>query len=165
MEVAVNDTNIFIDIIQADLFEIFLRLPLEIHTTDMVLEEITNPEQYEIVSRACNEKKILLKVFDFEDLTRIGEILYKHGKVSMQDCGVLFYADVNNFTLITSDGPLRKIAKSTGVKVRGLLFIFNLMVKEELISIEIAKQKLNFLIDNGTRLPEIEVHRLFKSWD
>ena len=38
----VNDTNIFIDLISVDLLDDFFNLPIGVHTTDLVLNELTD---------------------------------------------------------------------------------------------------------------------------
>lgn len=43
--IVVNDTNIFIDLIAVDLLDKFFSLPIEIHTTDFVVHELTEPLQ------------------------------------------------------------------------------------------------------------------------
>lgn len=39
--IVVNDTNIFIDLISVDLLDEFFSLPIDIHTTDFVINELT----------------------------------------------------------------------------------------------------------------------------
>ena len=43
--IVVNDTNIFIDLISVDLLDEFFSLPIDIHTTDFVVHELTEPLQ------------------------------------------------------------------------------------------------------------------------
>ena len=44
MQIVVNDTNLFIDLIHAELIDFFFQLPFEVHTTDFVVGEIEDPE-------------------------------------------------------------------------------------------------------------------------
>ena len=41
----VSDTNIFIDLMNIGVLDMFFQLPWEIHTTDMVISEFKNEEQ------------------------------------------------------------------------------------------------------------------------
>lgn len=43
--IVVNDTNIFIDLISVDLLDEFFSMPIDIHTTDLVVHELTEPLQ------------------------------------------------------------------------------------------------------------------------
>lgn len=48
--IVVSDTNVFIDLISIGLQEQFFQLPMEIHTTDMVVLEIKRSGQHEIIN-------------------------------------------------------------------------------------------------------------------
>jgi len=40
MAIAVNDANIFIDLLEIDLIDTFFELKLDLHTTNLVLNEL-----------------------------------------------------------------------------------------------------------------------------
>lgn len=44
MQIVVNDTNLFIDLIHAELIDFFFQLPFEVHTTDFVVDELIRCE-------------------------------------------------------------------------------------------------------------------------
>lgn len=45
MDIVVNDTNIFLDLMSVGLLDISFKLPLKFHTVDYVVAEITDMEQ------------------------------------------------------------------------------------------------------------------------
>ena len=45
MDIVVNDTNIFLDLISIGLLDASFELPIKFHTVDYVIEEIINEEQ------------------------------------------------------------------------------------------------------------------------
>ena len=47
--IVVSDTNVFIDLISIGLQEQFFQLPMEIHTTDMVVFEVNRSDQSNIM--------------------------------------------------------------------------------------------------------------------
>ena len=49
MDIIVNDTNIFIDLHTSGLLNEFLNLPIEVHTVDFVISELTDDEQRQAV--------------------------------------------------------------------------------------------------------------------
>jgi hypothetical protein len=51
MEIIVSDTNIFIDLHSCALLDSFFKLPYNVHTTDFVMSELTQGDQYENVVR------------------------------------------------------------------------------------------------------------------
>ena len=73
MKVVISDTNIFIDLLNADLLDTFLKLPLEVHTTDFVINELRE-EQAEIITEKMNEKKITLNEANEEECS--SELLF-----------------------------------------------------------------------------------------
>jgi len=163
--IVINDTNIFIDLINVGLLDLFFDLPIKVHTTGFIIHEITDEKQASIINEACTNGYITVKEFSEKELFYFIEEYSGYGKVSLPDISVLFYSEITRYPLITNDGPLRKIAKERGVEVKGLLFVFDMFVKEQLLTATEAKNKLTYLIGNGTRLPEEEVRNLFKEWD
>ena len=51
--IVVNDTNVLIDLYSIDLLEAFFRLPLQVHTTDFVLNELVKDDQRKEVEKFC----------------------------------------------------------------------------------------------------------------
>ena len=49
MDIIVNDTNIFIDLFTSGLLDEFHCLPIEVHTVDFVINELTDDEQRKAV--------------------------------------------------------------------------------------------------------------------
>ena len=47
--IAVNDANLFIDLCEIDLVEIFFELPLEFHTTQLILNELEEDQLQRLV--------------------------------------------------------------------------------------------------------------------
>lgn len=45
MDIVVNDTNIFLDLISINLLEVSFRLPIKFHTVDYIINEITDVGQ------------------------------------------------------------------------------------------------------------------------
>lgn len=47
--IVITDTNIFIDLYKLNLLDTFFRLPIEIHTTDFVIHELTSKDQKQAI--------------------------------------------------------------------------------------------------------------------
>ena len=129
--IVVSDTNIFIDLCSIGLPDIFFDLPLQIHTTDFVINELSHPkypEQKEIVLRFHNSKKLRIKRFSRDEVMEVVAFRSKcDNNLSITDCSVWLYAKENNYRLITVDNKLRKSAIASGTTVVGvLLFSTNL---------------------------------------
>lgn len=46
MRIIINDTNILIDLVHLDLMNKFIQLKLELKTTDFVIEELNEDQNY-----------------------------------------------------------------------------------------------------------------------
>ena len=61
MDIVVNDTNIFLDLISIGLLDASFELPIKFHTVDYVIEEIINEEQNAEVAALIKEGKLYVK--------------------------------------------------------------------------------------------------------
>lgn len=165
MEIIVNDTNIFIDLHSIGLLEALCGLPYDIRTVDFVIAEITDSEQARAISALVSEGKIRVDSFNAEEL---GEIVSEHssvrGNLSILDCAVCYYARKNNATLLTGDKQLRRYAEANDVIVRGVLYILDELVANNLLPISNAASKLRQLIDINVRLPKTEIEKRITKW-
>lgn len=165
MAIIVNDTNIFIDLYSIGLLRELCDLTYDVRTVDFVVNEIKDPAQAESIASLVTEGKIKIKSFNSEELA---EIVEEHsmvpGNLSIPDCSVCYYARKNSATLLTGDRQLRKYAESNNVAVRGILFIFDEMVAESIISADMAAKKLRELININVRLPKSEIEARIQKW-
>jgi hypothetical protein len=51
--------------------------------------------------------------------------------------------------LLTSDGTLRKMAKENKIKTHGLLWIFDQIMKNKILTVEVASKKLQYVFNNN----------------
>ena len=165
MEIVVNDTNLFFDLLTVDLIDSFFRLPLEVHTTDFVISEIQEPEQLTIIEQFIEDGRLTVYVSEFEEYMQIAELNNSLRGLSMPDCSVWYYSKMNDYTLLTGDKLLRNSALKDNVKVRGVLFVLDLMVETKLLSPVDAADKLQQLLVSGSRLPENECKARLKKWN
>lgn len=165
MDIIVNDTNIFIDLHSIGLLEALCKLPYELRTVDFVIAEITDPDQSEAISELVIEEKIRIESFNSEELAEIvSEYSSVPGNLSITDCSVCYYARKHCATLLTGDRQLRKYAEATNVAVRGILFIFDELVANNVISPRKAAMKLRKLIGINVRLPKAEIEKRITLW-
>lgn len=165
MEFVVNDTNIFFDLIHADLLDIFFQLDIQVFTTDLIVSEIEDPVQLNLVQRFINEGTLTVATHSFDELVQLNDLKNTNSGLSIQDCSVWYYSKQNNYTLLSGDGLLRKIASQNGVMVKGLLYIFDQLVELNIIAPGTAADKLEHLIvDLGTRLPKAECDKRIERW-
>ena len=164
MQIVVNDTNIFIDLIHTELIDLFFQLPFEVHTTDFVIGEIEEEEQERIVQKLIEDEKLFVARLNHGELEEIMILQSEIIQLSVPDCSVWFYSKKNNYTLITGDGLLRKTAVKDGVEVRGILFILDELIRLNFMNSQLAAAKLELLLQIGSRLPKNECEERIKEW-
>lgn len=168
MEIIVSDTNIFIDLHSCGLLDSFFKLPYNVHTTDFVMSELTQGDQYENVVRYCEKAQLTIKSFSPKEMALIGEYHNNAKKVcnvSFEDCSVLVYTQMlEGARLLTGDKTLRKRAEGEGVVVSGVLFVFDELVKHVIISPQEAAMRLKELVGMNVRLPMDDVRARLEQW-
>ena len=165
MEIIVNDTNIFIDLHSIGMLGHLCELPYDIRTVDFVIAEITNPQQNKAISTLVTDGKIKVESFGPKELEKIiTEYSNVPGNISITDCSVCFYARQHSATLLTGDRQLRKYAEASNVAVRGILFIFDELIAENIITPQVAAGKLKELLSINVRLPKSEIEKRILDW-
>lgn len=167
-QIVVNDTNIFIDLHKVGLLDAFFHLPWEVHTTDFVMLELQREDQREAV--LCFKESGVLHVaeFEFEEIVEINKLLQRFSNktnVSLTDCSVWYYAKQNGYVMLTGDRKLRQSAMRDGVEVKGILYVFDVLVETEAVSLEAASEKLSLLYVINPRLPKEEIDKRLRLWN
>lgn len=164
MQIVVNDTNLFIDLIHAELIDFFFQLPFEVHTTDFVVGEIEDPEQEAIIRELIETEMLYVAIMDSTEVEEILHLQVADNRLSIPDCSVWYYSKRNGYILMTGDNLLRKTASNDHITVRGILYIFDELVRSGLISPAEASIKLQFLLDTGSRLPKDDCKARLDQW-
>ena len=164
--IVVNDTNIFIDLISVDLLDEFFHLPIGIHTTDFVLNELTDENQSFAVRKHVSLKHLTVKRFSGEEVAEIVSWQAAcHNNVSVADCSVWLYAGRNGYTLLTGDAKLRSSALKSGVTVCGILRVFDMLVEDfGIIPPHVGADRLELLYKINNRLPSREIEHRVRKW-
>ena len=163
--VVVNDTNVFIDLCDIDLLDDFFRLSQKIHTTDFDMNELVKEEQRVKVEQFFNDGLLAVKTHSVDELLEIIDYQQKQdNNVSITDCSVWLYAQKNHYRLLTGDNKLRRSAVKSGTIVSGILYIFDQLVEQHIITPQIAYDKLNLLRTINQRLPDKDISERLKRW-
>lgn len=163
MAIAVNDANIFIDLFEIDLIDTFFKLKLDMHTTNLVMNEL-DLEQKLALENQVTTKKLIVKKLNEKELENLNANEISSSKLTKQDVSVYAYAKELKATILTSDNRLRKAAKEKGFEVHGILWVFETMIDEKLITKKKAIEKLIELMKINTWLPMNECHKRIEKW-
>jgi hypothetical protein len=88
MTIAVNDANIFIDLLEIDLIEEFFELNLDLHTTNLVLNELDHAQQ-QTIRNHITKKRLTIKVLSDVELNELKAKDISSNKLSKQDISVV----------------------------------------------------------------------------
>ena len=165
MKILVNDTNIFIDLHSVGLLEEMCRLPYEIHTVDLVVAEIADADQRRIFDELVARGEISVDGFTADEVI---EIVEEHssvsGNLSIPDCSVCYFARKHNVPMLTGDRRLRRYAEEQSIEVHGILFIFDELVRHDIISTSMAADRLEELFAINARLPKADIRDRINRW-
>ncbi len=165
MKIAINDTNILIDLMKIDLIDEFFRLDFEFITTNLIIAEFEIEEQQNIINELIKQEKLYIYNLLFDELLEIQSIKNKSSKkLSFEDCSVWYLAKKKDAILLTGDNLLRKKATNDGVSVNGILFVFDCLVENEIITKQLASEKLTQLISLNPRLPKNKCEERLNLW-
>lgn len=165
MKILVNDTNIFIDLHSVGLLEEMCRLPYEIHTVDFVVAEIADADQRRIFDELVAQGGIFIDGFTADEVIEIvGEHSSVSGNLSIPDCSVCYFARKHNVPMLTGDRRLRRYAEEQSIEVHGILFIFDELVRHDIISTSMAADRLEELFAINARLPKTEIRNRINRW-
>lgn len=144
MKIAITDACIFIDLYDLDLTVSFFSLDFEIHTSLDVFNEIY-PEQQKILEAFISVDK--LTIHNIQPSERVSIINTDFPlSLSEVDKTVLFLAEKLNATVLSSDKAVRNYAKSQTVDYHGMLWIFDCLIKQKILTKKEAGDKLKELI-------------------
>ena len=164
--VVVSDTNIFIDLVNLDLLGDFFALPWDVHTTDFVMGELTDPVQKAAVTAFIKRNKLTIGQLNSEEVDIIVQRSSETGgKISITDFSVCYYSKKNGYTLLTGDRNLLKIAINENITVHGILYLFDELVSHSILPPKLAVETLKQLRELNTRLPIDEVDARIMNWE
>ena len=143
MRLAVTDACIFIDLIMLELVEPFFRMPVEIHTTFDVFDELY-PEQQQQLSVYQLADQLTIHNLTQEDKEKIQETVFPRA-LSDNDKTVIYLADKLHALLLSSDKPVRNYSKANSIEYHGMLWIFDKLLESNQITYQLAIQQINEL--------------------
>ena len=163
--VVVSDTNIFIDLVKLGILSELFSLPWEIHTTDFVMDELVDTEQYSAVSSFKDRGCLIVGTHSAEEVQAIfNESSLPGCHLSSTDISVALYAQTHNYGILTGDKRLKEYVQKEGIEVHGILYVFEAMVEHEILPPQLATSYLEQLKSINKWLPTSIIDRMIKQW-
>ena len=169
IKIVVTDACIFIDLYELGLMALFFNMDMEIHTTTAVLLHELFSEQQQILQAYQSVGRLIVHNLQGQDFIEIYSEQYPKS-LSETDKSVLHIANKLNACVLSSDKTLRNYAKNKKIEYHGMLWIFDKMVENVILSKKEAAEKLRQLVainvtfrNNQLLIDEIE--KRLKSWN
>lgn len=147
MKLAVTDACIFIDLYDLQLTAQFFSLNMEVHTSVDVLKELFENQQ-QMLAAFKSVGKLTAHIIREEDKLIILSTPYPKS-LSDSDKTVLYLANKLDAIVLSSDKTVRNAAKNNGIDYHGMIWIFDQLVSNNLISKTAASAKLQQLITSN----------------
>lgn len=163
MKIAITDTNIFISLIRMDLLDRLFEIGYEIHTTEHVLEELTEIQKQK--AEVFVKRGLLIKYsFQADEIIKISELSIPAG-LAFVDRGLYYYSKQGqDYLLLTSDNLLRKTSQKNGIAIHGILWLLDTFLASRVATKEELYQGLTKLTQGYHRLPQEECNKRLKAW-
>ena len=147
MKIVVTDACIFIDVIELQLTAKFFGLDLEIHTTRDVFDELY-PEQQQILEAYQDNNKLTVHILSSgEKLALLSDDYPK--ALTPEDRSVVFIAQKLDAIVLSSDKPVRKVAKKLAIEYHGMIWIFDQLVEKGHLNCEEASVKITLMVNTN----------------
>lgn len=165
MQIVINDANILIDLAKLELLNEFSQLNFKFYSTDFVIEEL-NSDQRKLVDHLIEEHQLsVIETATETDFIGISYLLENSTGLSFEDCSVWYYSKQMDGILLTGDGKLRKQARNDSVEVRGIIYIFDQLIEQNIITPSVAIERMKELLQLNVRLPKKEINKRLLEWE
>ena len=162
MKLAVTDANIFIDLIKLQMLALLFNIDMEIHTTGEIVDQLNN-QQLTHLTEFIESQHLHVHYLSAAELQEVVELVAPRA-LELADKSVAWLSLQLEATVLTGDGPLRKFCQTKHLEVRGIIWLFDVIVERGLVSPLIAAEKMEFLLCFNSRLPKEECSYRIQQW-
>ena len=151
-----NDTNILIDLANADLLKFCPLMSLDFYTLDVIIEEVEDAEQRRAVELLVADGTLKVQSLSGRQMATVMEKVGEYnGKcnLSPEDISVMVYAKENRYRLLTGDKTLRAKAIAEDITVSGIFYLIDRIMEDGLMNAEEMIAILQRLMEVNKRLP------------
>ncbi|MEN4042385.1 MAG: hypothetical protein ROW52_07720 [Anaerolineaceae bacterium] len=157
--VLVTDTNFWIDLENGKILAAVFRLPYRFLIPDFAVEELIRPDWATLQGLGLQIHDLAPEYI--HELVRLRQL---NRQLSMVDLAALLLAKALGASLVTGDRRLNELAKTRGIPVHGVLWILDEMVVHQVLTKNQAAIALREMLDQGSRLPDVECQKRFARW-
>jgi|SRR5882724_1448914 len=162
MKLAVTDANIFIDLIKLQMLALLFSIDMEIHTTKEIVDQL-NDNQLGNLTEFIVSHHLHVHYLSEVQLQEVIELAAPRA-LELADKSVAWLSMQLTATILTGDGPLRRFCQTKNLEVRGIIWLFDVIVERGLVSPATAAEKMDYLLRFNNRLPKEECFNRIQKW-
>ena len=155
----VVDANVLIDLHLSELLRELFNLSLELVAPDVVIAELLQPDAEEVLSYGLRQAEL-----SGQQVEEVASLRAQYRRLSASDLSAFVLARSLNGTLLTNEGPLRRLAQQEELPVHGTLWLLDRMVESDVVPPGRAAEALKRMLSCGSRLPRAECKKCFQRW-
>lgn len=159
----IHDACVLLDLIEGDLLDCWFQLGFETRTTHFVYLEIQEEEQSSLLQTYVDADKLILESID-EEYLPILNAQAKKWNVSLQDVSVAHLAQKHGGILLSGDKRLRTKSAESGIEIKGILWVLDMIVERKLLIPQRALKALDAILKAGGRIPAEECSERRRRW-
>ncbi len=162
MKLAVTDANIFIDLIKLQMLALLFNIDMEIHTTKEIVDQL-NDDQLLHLTEFIDSRYLRVHYLSAIQLQEVLDLAAPRA-LELADKSVAWLSLQITATVLTGDGPLRKFCQTKHLEVRGIIWLFDIIVDKGLVNPLAAAEKMESLLGFNSRLPKEECAQRIQAW-
>lgn len=148
MLLLISDTNILMDVEVGDLVAPMFSLGYQFAVPDVLYYEELEEQHVHLLDMGLQTRTLSAK-----SVERVQTLSQTYAKPGRNDLFALALAEVEKCPLLTGDAALRQVAETEQVEVKGTVWLISEMVREQRITVTVARAALQKMRINGRRLP------------
>ena len=154
--VVVSDTSVLIDLERGSLLDAVFRLPFAFAVPDLLYERELKANDGNRLLRLG----LLVSELDGDGVATALTYRDKVPTLSLPDCFALALATQGDWTLLTGDAALRRLAQQLKVDCHGVLWLLDVMLKAEAATVQALHEGLLTISRHPRcRLPKADVRK------
>ncbi len=155
----VTDTNIWIDLENGGILAKVFDLPYQFLTPDFAKRELIRPKWQTLQALGLQAQELEPAL-----IQELMTLRAANRALSATDLASFLLARSLKATLLTGDWRLGDLAARNGVRVHGVLWLLDDMVRLQTIAAEHAATALSQMLNQGARLPQDECRKRLTAW-
>ncbi len=155
----VIDASVLIDFNSGGVLEYLFQLSVDWIISDFAMEEIKEPAPDALRAMGLQELEL-----SGQEVSKAIQLREDYPNLSVYDIAHLLLALREQAHLITSDQLLRSVAVSKGLRVHGTLWVLDELIRQNLLSEQVAGHALRKMLEARRWLPSAECARRLKRW-